>query len=235
MTTKIQLAFLLDTTASMQPWIDTCKEEIYKVIEKTRAQHGSDLLFEVALVAYNDYDDSGGRSDPIVVPFTQDVEMLEGTLAGIRAFGGWDAAEDVAGGMEAILNLQWDSDAVWHLVHLTDAPPHGREYHEPWVSDQFPNGDPQGRDLNQMLASLDVHYTFFRITENTDVFIKILSEYMGNLLTVIDLQKQEHDRMGVHMRVRELDDHTFSGMLSAVVADTLNPTCSSDEPADPTQ
>lgn len=231
--TKIQLAFLLDTTASMQPWINTCKEEIHKVIEKTRAQHGSDLLFEVALIAYNDYDESGAYTEPIVVPFTSDVGRVRSILSTLYAEGGCDAAEDIAGGMEAVLNLQWDANAIWHLVHLTDAPPHGREYHEPWVSDSFPNGDPQGRDLNHMLASLDVHYTFFRITENTDVFIKILSEYMGTLLTVVDLQKQEHDRTGVHMRVREMDDHTFSGMLSSIVGDTLNPTCSSDEPADP--
>lgn len=232
---KVQLAFLLDTTASMQPWIDTCKEEIYNVIEKTRAQHGSDLLFEVALVAYNDYDDTGVCAEPLVVPFTQNVDVVHDALSTTYAFGGWDAAEDVAGGMEAILALQWDANAVWHLVHLTDAPPHGREYHEPWVSDSYPNGDPQGRNLNHMLASLDVHYTFFRITENTDKFVKILDEYMGTLLTVIDLQKQEHDRMGVRMRVGDLDDHTFSGLLSAVVGDTLNPTCSSDEPTDPVQ
>lgn len=230
---KVQLAFLLDTTASMQPWIDTCKEEIHKVIEKTRAQHGSDLLFEVALVAYNDYDDAGGHSDPIVVPFTTDTDAIYETLAVTHAAGGWDAAEDVAGGMECVLKLAWDSDAVWHLVHLADAPPHGREYHEPWVSDQFPNGDPRGKDLNEMLASLDVYYTFFQMTENTDKFVKILSDYMGSLLTVIDLKTQEHTRMGVRVRVRELDDHTFSGMLSQVIGETLNPTCSSDEPTDP--
>ena len=230
---KVQLAFLLDTTASMQSWIDTCKEEIHKVITDTRTKHGEDIDFEVALVAYNDFDEIGTQHDPIVVPFTKDVEIVRSTLATLTANGGDDCAEDVAGGMEAILKLQWNADAVWHLVHLTDAPPHGREYHEPWVSDNFPNGDPRGRDLNQMLSSLDVHYTFFRITENTDVFIKILDEYMGTLLTVVDLQRQEHDRMGVHMRVRELDDHTFSRMMSQIVGDTLNPTCSNGEPTDP--
>lgn len=231
----IQLAFLLDTTASMQPWIDTCKEQIQNVITETRAKHGETLDFEVALVAYNDFDETGCLPQPIVVPFTTDVSSVTNTLAEIHAFGGEDCAEDVAGGMHAILSLNWKYEAIWHLVHLADAPPHGRTFHEPWVSDNFPNGDPYGRNLEHMLASLDVHYTFFRITENTDTFIKILDDYMGSLLTIVDLQKQEHDRMGVHMRVRDLDDHTFSGMLSQIMGETLNPSLPDDEPTDPTR
>lgn len=230
---KVQLAFLLDTTASMQPWIDTCKEQIQTVITETRSKHGDDLVFEVALVAYNDFDDCGASTDPVVVPFTTDVSKITLALSTIHAFGGEDCAEDVAGGMRAILDLDWDHTAIWHLVHLADAPPHGRTFHEPWISDHYPNGDPYGRDLEPMLASLDVHYTFFRITGNTDVFIKILDEYMGTLLTVVDLKEQEQDRMGVHMRVREFDDLTFSTTLTHVIGETLNPTCSSDEPVDP--
>jgi hypothetical protein len=230
---KVQLAFLLDTTASMQPWIDTCKDQIKNVITETRTKYGEGLEFQVALVAYNDFDETGASTDPIVVPFTSEVSNVTRVLASIRAEGGEDCAEDVAGGMRAVLDLAWSYDAIWHLVHLADAPPHGRTFHEPWVSDLYPSGDPHGRDLEHMLASLDVHYTFFRITENTDVFIKILDEYMGNLLTVVDLQKQEYDRMGVHMRVRELDDHTFSGMLSQVIGETLNPTLPDDEPTGP--
>ena len=58
------MAFLLDTTQSMQNWIDTCKNEIMDLIAKTTG-----VELETALVGYSDYDDDGYHA-PIVVPFT---------------------------------------------------------------------------------------------------------------------------------------------------------------------
>jgi len=223
---KVQMAFLLDATESMQNWIDVCKNEILDIIEKT-----TNVELELALVAYTDYEEDGYHP-PVIVPFTRNAQIIKTALAGITAKGGWDCAEDVAGGVYCMGKLMWDKDAVQHVVHLADAPPHGLEFHEPWVLDDFPNGDPGGEDLMSMLMAIDgVNYTFFKITENTDKFVNILSGIFP-AFTLVDLKEKEYIRMGVTIRVGELDDPTFSGILSQIV-NTSNPSLPSASQSDP--
>lgn len=224
---KVQIAFLLDATESMQDWIDVCKNEILEIIKKTE-----NVEFEVALVSYTDYEEDGYRA-PRVVHFTKDVQVIKTALAGITAKGGDDCAEDVAGGIYCLSKLAWDHSAIQHVVHLADAPPHGDEFHEPWVVDDFPDGDPGGEDLLGMLMAIDgINYTFFKITENTDKFIDILSGVFP-AFTLVDLKEKEYIRMGVHTRVGELDDQTFSGILSQIVGETANPSLLDASQSDP--
>lgn len=223
---KVQMAFLLDATESMQNWIDVCKDEILNIIDKTDTAE-----FEVALVAYTDYEDDE-YSAPIVVPFTKDPQTVKIALAKITAQGGWDCAEDVAGGVYCLGKLAWDPTAIQHVVHLADAPPHGLEFHEPWVLDDFPNGDPGGEDLMKMLMAIDgINYTFFKITENTDKFVDLLRDIFP-AFTLVDLKEKEYIRMGVRTRVSELDDSTFSGVLSQIV-NTSNPSLPGASQSDP--
>jgi hypothetical protein len=223
---RVQMAFLLDRTQSMQNWIDTCKDEILDLIAKTTG-----VELETALVAYSDYDDDGYHA-PLVVPFSGDPVPIKNALSQIVAYGGNDCAEDVAGGIHALHQLAWDPDVVQHVVHLADAPPHGMEFHEPWVNDNFPNGDPSGKNLIELLERIDgVNYTFFKITENTDVFVKLLEDIFPTF-NLVDLKEREYTRMGVRMRVGDLDDYTFSGVLSQIVM-TTNPSLPSASQSDP--
>jgi len=233
---KVQLAFLLDTTASMQNWIDTCKDEVYKIIDNTRTKFGQDVLFETALVAYNDYENDV-RMHCIVVPFNEHPFTLRNTLRSIKAWGGDDSAEDVAGGLFELLNLDWKEGYTKLIVHLADAPPHGRFWHEPWVSDRYPKGDPGGIDLETVLTQIrykvNPSFTFFKINETTDLYIQTLSSILGDSLIVADLQEQEYTHRGIRTRVSQLDDHRFSTMMSSVVAMSLSPTEPNSAQSDP--
>ena len=220
------MAFLLDTTESMQNWIDTCKNEILDLVAKTTG-----VELETALVTYSDYDEDGYHP-PTVVHFSSDPVNIKNALSKIVAFGGNDCAEDVAGGVHALHQLAWDKDVVQHVVHLADAPPHGSTFHEPWVGDDFPSGDPSGKDLTNLLKAIDgVNYTFFKITENTDVFVKLLEDVFP-AFNLVDLKEKEYTQMGVRMRVNDLDDYTFSGVLSQIVM-TTNPSLPSVSQSDP--
>lgn len=69
--------------------------------------------------------------------------------------------------MEAIPTLQWKSPNRV-LVHICDAPCHGRQYYDERLSqrkgaewDKFPDGDPKNRDLSTLLLnikSLNIQY-----------------------------------------------------------------------------
>jgi len=228
----VQLAFVLDATASMQDWIDTCKNEIRSLIRKTRLPG---VEVEIALVDYTDYENDA-RIPACMVDFTTNVDHIHASLAAIRAEGGEDVAEDVAGALDTALMLSWKPIAIKHIVHLADAPPHGIKYHTPWVNDRYPNGDPLGLDLEEILqdiAGMNVTYTFFRITENTNMFIRCLEMIFKHNLVVVDLKEKEYTRQGVRTRVSNLDDHSFSGMVSQVIGMTLNPSSPGDEPVDP--
>jgi hypothetical protein len=233
---KVQLAFLLDTTASMQGWIDACKDEIYKIIDNTRAKFGEDVLFETALVAYSDYEEDV-RAHIIVVPFKDHPFTLRNTLQSIQAWGGNDFAEDVAGGLSELLHLEWKEDYTKLVVHLADAPPHGTSWHEPWVSDNYPNGDPGGIDLETVLTKIrykiNPTLTFFKINDTTDLYIQTLSSILGDSLIVADLKEQEYTHRGIRTRIDDLDNHRFSAMVSSVVAMSLSPTEPSSAQSDP--
>lgn len=49
------------------------------------------------------------------------------------------------------------------LIHIADAPCHGKQYHDSSVGDDYPDGDPKGLQLDHMmkkLADSSIHYYF---------------------------------------------------------------------------
>lgn len=191
---RVKLCFLLDCTGSMSAWIQAAKEQIEAIVEKTRHEYASsDLRFEVAFVGYRDY---GDEFQHVVVPFTG-VDQFLFEVRGIVASGGDDIAEDVAGGVRKVLQLNWNDGDVRTLIHIADAPPHGLDYHEPHISDRFPEGDPRGNDLRVLLRELahDIDMTFIGLNRSTDLFVKeALAAYRAvqkRTFTVTDLRPQD--------------------------------------------
>jgi hypothetical protein len=166
---RVKLCFLLDCTGSMGQWIQAAKDQSEAIVETTQREYANaDLRFQVACVAYRDY----GDDVPLeVIPFT-DTERFRAQMRRIEATGGDDMAEDVAGGLRAVLDLDWTHSDVRTLIHIADAPPHGLDYHAPHVSDRFPEGDPRGRDVTLLLRELahDIDMTFIGLNRSTDLY-----------------------------------------------------------------
>lgn len=190
----VKIAFVLDCTGSMEPWIHEAKTKINEMIDTNRDLHPN-AHFEVALVAYRDYGDAIRRR---VVDFTTPNQIVQ-TLRQIHAEGGDDEAEDIAGALDRVCTLTWGPSDVRMLFHIADAPAHGSLYHEPRVSDRFPDGDPDGNDPKRLLrhlAGMDVDYTFVRITSSTDKMIDVFHETYtrrDGRFRVIDLHPQSYD------------------------------------------
>ena len=66
---------------------------------------------------------------------------LKKFIAGLKADGGGDAPEDVAGGLDLALKMSWDHQ-IRICILVADAPCHGKQFHS--SHDNYPNGDPHG-------------------------------------------------------------------------------------------
>ena len=187
---NVKVCFVMDCTASMEPWIHEAKTRTVQLTREVQRQHPIANI-QTSFVGYRDY---GDEEPMIVLPF-QTPQATQEQIQGIRAEGGDDIAEDVAGALERALHQDWAGADVRIVFHIADAPAHGLDFHAPHVSDRFPRGDPNGldpRDFVERMSYLDIHFTFVRIHKSTDAMIEeFFNCYTkGGSFKVIDLRNQ---------------------------------------------
>lgn len=209
----------------MGPWIQAVKDQTQDIIRTLRNEHkNSD--FEVAVVGYRDYKDVERFK---IVNFTSDITSIIIKIQDIRAVGGDDDAEDVANGLLYTSQLSWNEKADVKMVfHIADAPAHGLRYHDPDVSDRFPQGDPEGVNPEvtlRTMAEQGIDYTFVKITSSTNVMLRRFAEaYEGQRgkFMVTDLTPQSTRR--------EFGLRTPSDALSPMVIRSVTQRISSQDP-----
>lgn len=134
----VDIAFVLDTTGSMQPFIDEARRRIREISERVAKEGDLDLRF--ALVEYRDHPPQDSTFVTRIYPFG-DAVALETTLASLIADGGGDGPEAVWDGLEAAANsLGWRPHADKRAFLIGDSPPHG----ESTPGDGFADGCPCG-------------------------------------------------------------------------------------------
>lgn len=218
--TLVKIAFVLDITGSMEPWIQEAKTKIKEIVQDCRGDN-PDAKFEVALVAYRDYGDTIRFR---VVDFDEP-DAIVAALTPIHASGGDDSAEDVAGAFLRTKGLSWNDADVSLVFHIADAPAHGMKFHDVFISDRFPEGDPDYVDPAEILRGMvlaGVEYTFVRITSTTDkmaeVFHRVCTE-SGGVFRLIDLNPQSYDG-----RYGRVERGVTTAVLSPAVRDAVNET-----------
>jgi len=128
------------------------------------------------VIAYRDFCDGANRMQ--IHNFSTDIDAGVTFLTGLRAQGGGDFPEDVAGGLFEGLMQQWESDAKY-AIFIADAPPHGRQYQNANHGDGNPLGDPNGRQIENLIetyAKKGIFFNAIKITSFTDVALKIMNE-----------------------------------------------------------
>jgi hypothetical protein len=189
----VKLAFVLDCTASMGPWIRAAKTKIREIVDTVTAEH-PDSVIKVGLMGYRDYDDPVRF---IPVEFTSPEEVMAALLP-VKAEGGEDRAEDVAHALRHVMAMSWDNADIRMVFHIADAPAHGLAFHKPSLSDRFPNGDPEGVDPRDFIRIMSIQafvYTFVKITASTDTMLDAFhNAWTGpGVFQVIDLRSQDPD------------------------------------------
>jgi hypothetical protein len=218
--TNVKIAFVIDSTASMAPWIHAAKTKIGEIVDNVMEIHPN-AHFEIALVAYRDY---GDLIRFRTVDFTSP-EVVMHALQNVRAEGGQDEAEDVATALLHATRLSWDDADVNMIFHIADSPAHGTAFHPPHISDRYPQGDPGGLDPRHSLrfmCRVGISYTFVKITSATDTMLDVFFNAwrgVNGTFQVVDLSPQTVGRAdasdmlspAVSRAVSQaIDQHTFS-------------------------
>jgi hypothetical protein len=204
----VDIAFALDCTGSMQGWIDAAKRQIRDLVRDLSTQY-QDSTFRVATVLYRDFgDEFADFSQHDTLNFTTNLDEFQHFLDNVRAAGGDDEAEDVAGAFHLVNQLSWNGD-VRTLFHITDAPAHGLRYHEPYTGDRYPDQDPQNYNLEAEVQSLaEKRITMMVIKANNSVN-KMLSEFADIYARIPGSSFRVQNLEGQTTPPRMRRDHTF--------------------------
>jgi len=181
--TIVKCCFLIDATASMGLWIEAAKTQARTIMRDLMEEHPTQRFF-FAAVFYRDFEDA---TPFIEIPFQDDITF---DIQDVRPIGGGDIPEDVAGGYERVLSMDWSNADVKFCFHIADAPPHGREWHTPDIEDAYPSDVLSRRPLEDTIRDLhdnEIRLTIFRVNESLNIMIDRFVSIYGNELHVEEL------------------------------------------------
>jgi hypothetical protein len=192
----VDVLIVMDITGSMQSWINSARDTVLGAFDTIQKQYPNSHI-RLGLVCYRDI---GDDERYVLHPLTENISDVQRVLKEVVAKGGDDAAEDVAGALENVLEIFREPrpsiSPIRTVLFVTDAPAHGLRYHHITVADRFPKGDPDGRepyDQIRELAEMDVDMTVFRVNSTVDKMIEEFEMAYKNTegtLTVLDVTKQ---------------------------------------------
>jgi hypothetical protein len=149
---QVDLAFVVDTTGSMGPFIQSAQRQMIALLRALSTSAATPVDLRLAIVEYRDHppQDTTFVSRPHA--FTADLERAQKTINGLKPNGGGDTPEAVYDGLStACENLTWREHSQRLAVLIGDAPPHG--WHA--QGDGFPQGCPCGQTADNMTALLE--------------------------------------------------------------------------------
>ncbi len=150
---EFDLAFVVDTTASMGSFIDAAKTHMINMIDKLRKESSVDI--QLGLVEYRDHP----PQDSMVYrhyPFTSDMKQVRKDITNLRVAGGGDGPEAVFDGIIAACEeLEWREHSRKVMVLIGDAPPHGVGC----SGDGFSKGCPCGQTVESVANALEENST----------------------------------------------------------------------------
>lgn len=197
--TSTDILFLLDTTYSMDDYIETAKDQIRAIVKEIKEVFLNESNVRVAVVGYKDHGD-----DPNIefLDFTTSVTKVYNFLAGLEAYGGDDIPEDVLGGLHQAVNASWIQQTRC-LIHIADAPPHGHSLHDYSENDDFYHrtaSEPHGlthENLLSHLVKLKVNYALLRINSSTDRMALEFGKCYGGGFSGADLKLHEKNQYNI--------------------------------------
>ena len=192
-TVTLDLLFIMDITESMQDLLDETRDSIKYILDKIkRDSPGIDVRF--AYEGYRDFADLKAGQKYYTIDFETDLDLFKSKLNEITAIGGGDDAEDVAGGLNAGLKMNWRSNARYAIL-IADAPGHGNQYHDNEVQDDYGDGDPNGLVLEELMEKYvdnNINLCLTKIDEYTDImFDRMMQAYRARSEQSVDKPKIE--------------------------------------------
>lgn len=182
---EIDLCFVIDLTLSMQDHWKSIQNGINDIVEGLQFAL-PELPLRAGFVGYRDHvaakshsatNTPGKCSCPdriILQQFTGDLCNFDVATKKHAVSRGNGKCADVHGGLHAaVTELDWCA-TTRILYHIGDEPCHGKKFHK-YTSEEYPNGDPTGLDMADILRKMDsknIMYFFGKIYDNTDIMMQ---------------------------------------------------------------
>ncbi|CAG8782984.1 4058_t:CDS:2, partial [Cetraspora pellucida] len=212
---NLDICFVLDCTSSMFPYIKAAKEHILKVASYVNSNN-SNIKLWVGFCGYRDYYNHSDRLQ--IFDFTNSLEKFKTYLTNkVMAIPNDDNPEDVLGGLNAAITEMTWSYATRIIIHIGDAPPHGRRFTN--LADRYPDGDPDGLTAENILKKMQLKkilYHFGKINDSTDVMINVFREIIGEF-PIFDLMTTENNP---EVLVNKFCKATSSAIFSSITLTT---------------
>ena len=176
----VDLVFLLDTTGSMNPYMNGIKRVMRKIIwdiEKCLSQYIFDEvdILKVALVTYKDHgDETKYYLTQVNFDFTENLKEAVKNIMAVVCCGGGDVPEAVLDGLNVAVNeLSWREESVKFIYHILDAPCHGKKYNNN-VQDKLEKC-PNEIDIEQIMEEMrnkDIKYSVIKLDDCVDAMLE---------------------------------------------------------------
>lgn len=206
---SLDILFLIDATGSMSKVIDGVKRKIEDLVNSIYNSSENTKKIRLSIIGYRDYDDLPRYEN---LDFTENIEEFKNFLENLEAKGGDDQAEDVFTGLQQVNLMNWNSDARI-LIHFADAPCHGLNFHDPYISDNYPNGDKDNRNIYILLRNLVDYcgintYQFMHINRTTEVMLEQFKDIYRN----DDLYVEEYLR-----DLENMNTQLYNGSMRSII------------------
>ncbi|KAJ1556665.1 hypothetical protein HK096_011368 [Nowakowskiella sp. JEL0078] len=145
--TAIDIAFILDLTRSMDPWLDVTRLKIRQITQELAVKY-PDSIARFSFVGYKDFDKNTLQPFYVVHDFNTAQAILD-KISNLQCDGGDDFCEDVLGAFSQLTSLSWRAKTRL-VIFVADAPAHHEYFHDCGPqNDRFHNcPDPAGRGPN---------------------------------------------------------------------------------------
>ena len=147
--TRLDILFIIDSTNSTYSHLESIKNNFNKMIKDICSACPTATIF-IGFIGYTDLCEIDLGEKYIDIEFTDKKEEISKKIETLETSGGGDDAEDLAGAFDLALKKKWKGFSRFAIL-ATDAPCHGIEFHSPDITDNYPSGDRENRDIKKFV------------------------------------------------------------------------------------
>jgi len=180
---RLDILFIIDSTNSINTFLNDIQRNFLKIIDEIIAKCPTSIM-HVGFTAYKDLFDLDFGEEYLDIDFIRITENPEGKkkiskeINKLKSSGGGDTCEDLTGAFQLSIKKSWQGFSKFAIL-ATDAPCHGKEFHDSDIEDNYPDGDPWQRDIKKYVkefAEKEIYLFCAEYDKSTEKMFGIFKE-----------------------------------------------------------
>ncbi|CAD8082046.1 unnamed protein product [Paramecium primaurelia] len=211
----VDCVFVVDTTGSMDPYLERTTEAVEMIINKIKQQSLEEQVsVKFGLVCYRDHPPQELTYVTEVHDLCSRSEIIS-IIKQADCYGGGDGAEAALDGLnEAVKKISWrDSStlpSLRYIFHICDQPPHGKEFGG--YSELWDEGCPCGLKPEEVVNRINRNEIHYRLIMANGSMLQKFAQYLRGIIhnydeTTLDVAIGMEIRIS-DMVIRELCPYT---------------------------